>query len=60
MSRNKLERFQCIFCREHTCEILFEQDNEEVSISTLVLDALLLVSFSVVKMTVVEQCYVTV
>ncbi|KAL5008860.1 hypothetical protein ScPMuIL_014441 [Solemya velum] len=27
--------------REHTCEILFEQDNEENSVPTLVLDALL-------------------
>lgn len=27
--------------REHSCEVLFEQDNEEVSVSTLILDAIL-------------------
>ncbi|CAC5402907.1 ACTR10 [Mytilus coruscus] len=26
--------------REHSCEVLFEQDNEEVSVSTLILDAI--------------------
>ncbi|XP_071160920.1 protein phosphatase 1 regulatory subunit 37-like [Mytilus edulis] len=27
--------------REHSCEVLFEQDNEEVSVSTLILDAII-------------------
>jgi hypothetical protein len=27
--------------REHSCEVLFEQDNEEVSVPTLILDAIL-------------------
>lgn len=29
--------------REHSCEVLFEQDNEETSIATLLLESLILV-----------------
>lgn len=32
------------FCREEACEVLFEQDNEEISLATMILDSLIKVS----------------
>lgn len=34
------ENYYCHF-REHSCEVLFEQDNEQQSISTIILDAII-------------------
>ena len=31
----------CLSCREHTTEVLFEQDNEQKSVATLLLDAII-------------------
>ena len=32
--------------REHACEVMFEQDNEQQSIATLILDAIVQVTYS--------------
>lgn len=37
---DKNENYYCHF-REHSCEVLFEQDNEQQSISTIILDAII-------------------
>lgn len=34
-----------LYFREHACEVLFEQDNELQSISTIILDAIINVRF---------------
>lgn len=44
---DKLE-MHCHF-REHTCEVLFEQDNEETSVATLILDSILKVRLSTLQ-----------